>query len=123
MIKVGFRYYAKFAGMMKNGRFKFSLTDKDKETETPYYATVFCENDVVVNDGDNVKIVKIYGAEVRKNKKGELNHTLSCDVEIEGKAQATETQAPVEKPQEQTFSDSDFDTGPLLDISSDDLPF
>lgn len=104
--------------MAKNGRPYFQITDFDKDNpKDPNYITVFSNNDIELTDNCKVKIIDIESTGV-KHYKGKMQVTMACTVELsEDGESATPNEARIDT------GDVPFNTGKLLDISSDDLPF
>jgi len=116
MIKVNFKYSAKFPKKMKNGRSMFQITDFDsKNPKDPNYITVFVNNDVEVLEGEKVKILNMVGFGV-SHYNGKMQVTLSADIEIVTDDGETNTGTT-------KVGNTSFNTGKPIDLSEQDLPF
>ena len=113
MIKVGYGYKSKFPKQNSNGTYRFQITDYDKMNPTdPNYITVFANNNIEVTEGMKIRISSLLGVGV-KHYKGKMQITINADIEVDGEA------APTQKP----ITESDFNTGPIMNLNADDLPF
>lgn len=132
MIRVGFKVSALSPKKMGNGNTMFSIIDYDKKNPSDKnYITVFCTDAIELTDKQKVKITAIDGIGCSKYK-GQSQCSMSCTVVAVDEAEQEQEDTPPTpkpkkeakpKPQYQPEDDEDFNTSPLLDISSDDLPF
>lgn len=140
MINTTNSYKVKFVKKSDKGNTKFSISDynKDKPEETRYY-NVVAFNSITLQDGDFVIIdqIKTVGSNDYKDKNGNTKTSVTIcgiikqTVPVEKKSsQDANQEAPkVTDPAIPPYADHRnqydpiLDEGPLLDISSDDLPF
>ena len=115
MIKKDFGFKALKPKNVSGDKTVFDIAHKDKEG-TYHYVSVMCDH-IDLADKEEVKITEIEGLtqHVYKSKDGDkVQTTLYCKVERKN------APAPRNEP---TTQDEDFNTEPLIDINSDDLPF
>lgn len=129
MIKPGFKFKV-FHPKEVAGRTVFDICNfNNGKPEEKAYISLMTDK-MEIKTGEHIEIIAINGLDPKTytNKRGEkqLQVTLYADVRIIG-----QTPAPPQKdsvgyfPDQSTgyYPDEDFNIGPLLDISSDDLPF
>lgn len=117
MIKTGFKYKVYRPKNVSGNKTVFDVGHKDKEGNM-HYLTIMCDA-ITIEDREEIKIVEINGLDQKfynaKDGTQKLQITLYCKVQslIENHEPKPNMPSPNE----------DFDTGPIIDISSDDLPF
>ena len=121
----------------QSGKTKFGIRDYEKDKpDDENWANVVALNQIELKSGDMVNLEKINSIALGRYK-GDLTVMIFAIVKLAKPKQAQETtetghvvetspNAPIiEAAYEPVIDNSydDFNTGPLLDISSDDLPF
>ena len=113
MISNKYPVKAKFIKKTPKGMTYFNITDYDSKNPTdPNYIKVFATNDIEIAEDEKVIIASIESVSF-KHWNGKPQVSIDAKVEhenVEPKPNVPET-------------NQDFDTGPSVDISSDDLPF
>lgn len=133
MINTTNSYKVRFVKKSGKGNTMFSIGDydKDKPDETRYY-NVVAFNSIVLQDGDYITIdqIKTVGSNEYKAKDGTTKTSVTiCGIvkqsvpPVSKQAQDKPNTAPEPETSPTINNDDDFNTGPLLDISADDLPF
>jgi len=109
MIKTGFKYKALSPKKTKTGKTMFSLSDYDKSNpNAKRYCTVFCTNDIEVQDREEIVIEKIESISL-----GIYKEKLQVSMFAEVRLDAAEVDKHLEK----------MSGSVKLDIDSDQLPF
>lgn len=137
MIKPGFKVKVSFPKYSKSGKLMFGIRDYEaSKKEEKNYITVMPNQDIPLKGMDEVIIGTISGIKLGRNDKNELTVLMFCDISKPDQAATQATGAvPYQQPDnEPVFAQTsdapgafittdDFNTGPLLDIDSDDLTF
>lgn len=129
MIKPGFKYKI-FHPKEVAGRTVFDICNYNKaKPEEKAYISLMTDK-LEIKTGEEIEIIAINGLEPKTytNRKGEkqLQVTLYADVKRVGQVSPPpQINSSGYFPDQETgyYPDDDFDTGPLLEIQSDDLPF
>ena len=118
MIRPGFHYKAYRPKNVSGAKTVFDVGHKDKDGNM-HYIGVMCD-EIELIDKEEVTVLEITGFDQRfYTDKQDIKHehvTLFCKV-VRKDAQKPQKEARIDTKEE------DFNIGPLMDISSDDLPF
>lgn len=137
MINTTTSYKINFVKKSAKGNTMFSIRDYDKDKpDEKNYLNVVAFNSIVLQDGDFIIIDKISSLSVNQYTDRQGNPKTSVTIfgivkqsvapvkkEAPEQAPPPSYQAPNEYEPVVDISNDDFNTGPLMDISSDDLPF
>jgi hypothetical protein len=143
MINLTSSYRINYVKTSSGGKTTFGIRDYNPEKkDEKNYARICASNQIVLNDGDEVQLDKITGCGLSRYE-GQLQVMLFATVKLAKTKQAQEKSNtgpvintnPADNPYLEQRNVSEpiidlaeadeplFDQGPLLDISSDDLPF
>jgi len=137
MINLTNSYKVSYVKKSAKGNTMFSIRDYDKsKPDDKNYLNVLAFNSIELSDGDFIIIEKISSVSLSSyvDRQGNTKQSVTLFGIVKQSVEPTKKQEPVksEPVVEQAhneyepvvdISDNDFNTGPLLDISSDDLPF